>query len=97
MQPAIDYLAKAAGLRDPRDFNRPLSDQQFRRAQRAVTGIMVRAKLGALEQPLFHLARRLRGAAVYACSLRKHVRTACAHMSPCRSARVDPLVQPACL
>ena len=38
----IDFIAKAAGLRDPRDFARGLAPQQFRRANKAIMGIMVR-------------------------------------------------------
>ena len=42
VQPVIDFIAKAAGLRDPRNFARGMTPQQFKRANRAITGIMVR-------------------------------------------------------
>ena len=42
--PVIDYLQRAAGLRDPRDFARA-SPIQLKKANKAIIGIKVRLKM----------------------------------------------------
>lgn len=42
VQPVIDYLARSAGLRETRDLSRGFNPQQFKRATKAIAGIIVR-------------------------------------------------------
>jgi eukaryotic translation initiation factor 2C len=41
VQPAIDYLARSAGLRETRDLIRGLNPGQLKKANKAFAGIMV--------------------------------------------------------